>query len=131
MELIKKLLTRLIPNSLRAMARSRWFRVWVLEGSSDGLPLRVLFGGSAPDRSYVEKQFFDGDVQARYQGRKASWAIPAVRRSLRCDISLTPPGGRGRDSQLDKNEYRIPRWLTAEVEISKEYPLKPLIRKNA
>jgi hypothetical protein len=98
----------------------RLFNSWVLEGRSPGCGglLRVLFGGIAPDKSYISKRLFDGDVREHYQGKKAWWMTAAVARRLHCDLSITPTGGFAGYPLADSYEYLIPSWVTGEVELT-------------
>jgi len=116
-------LSKLIPNSIRTQIRSRWFKSWVLEGRSHGCSdvLRVLSGGvPPPDKAYISKCLFDNNVREYYKGRKMKWMTAATARRFQCELSITPTGGFAGYSQSDSYEYLIPKWVTAEVELTQE-----------
>ena len=116
------MLKKLIPERIRYQIRLRLFRCWVLEGRPQGCSdeLRVLFGGSAPDKAYISKRLFDGDVSEDYQGRKMRWMTAAAARRMHCELIITPIEGFAGFPLSGSYEYLIPGWITTEVELTQE-----------
>ena len=111
-----------IPNSIRAQVRSRWFKSWVMEGRPHGCSdvLRVLSGGvPPPDKAYIAKRLFDNNVHECYKGRKMKWMTAATAQRFQCELSITPTGGFAGYSPSDSYEYLIPKWVTAEVKLTR------------
>ncbi len=118
-----QVLRKLIPNRIRAQIRLHLLKSWVLEGRLQGCNalLRVLLGGVAPpDKAYIAKRLFDSDVREYYKGRKMRWKTAAYAQQFDCELSITPTGGFAGYSRSDSYEYLIPKWVAAEVALTKE-----------
>ena len=116
------MLRKLVPNRFRNQIALRFFRSWVLEGFPLGCSnaLRTLFGGWLPDKTYISRRLFDGNVREYYSGRQMREMTAAVARRFRCELSITPTGGYAGYPLSDSYEYLIPKWVTAEVELTQE-----------
>lgn len=104
-------------HRLRNLIRTWRFPVWVVEGVSGqvGGELRLLYGGSEADKTYIAKRAFNGPTREICLGKRWVWKVSKLAREHQCDIDIAPTINGAWAFKKGGERFYIPCWLTGEV----------------